>query len=242
MSDGLVERLGLSGQELISVVGAGGKSTLVACLGREYAQAGRTVILTTTTKMGADQLTEPKILTTNLEKVQSHLTTGERLFVVADVDGSKVIGIPPEFVNQLFTETAADVVVVEADGARRRRFKAPADHEPVIPDLSTTVVVVAGAAAIGEPIRDVAHRPERVADLAGVEMSDVLTPTTAASVLLHPEGGRKNVPVGASVHYAISTTAESAGASEALIFELLRNSPDASVHAWSLGSEDLAPI
>lgn len=237
MSGDLTELLGLGNSELISVVGAGGKSTLVACLGREYAQAGRTVILTTTTKMGVDQLTEPKILTTDLEAVQSRLTAGEALFVVADVDGSKVIGIEPEFVDRLLTESTADAVVVEADGARRRRFKAPADHEPVIPGLSTTVVVVAGAAAIGQPIRDGVHRPERVADLAGVHTSDVLTPKTAATVLLHPLGGRKNVPPSASVHYLISTTAETAGASEALISELLRRAPDASVDAWSLGSE-----
>lgn len=234
MSYGLIERLGLGGRELISVVGAGGKSTLVASLGREYAAAGRAVILTTTTKMGADQLVEPKVITSDLETVKANLTTQEPLFVVAGVDGTKVMGIAPAFADKLFTAATADAVVVEADGARRRRFKAPADHEPVIPELSTTVVVVAGASAIGRPIHEVAHRPERVVDLAGGHVSDPLTSAVAATVLLHPQGGRKNVPHGAAIHYLISTNAGTVEASDSLVSELLGRSPDASVQAWSL--------
>lgn len=237
MTDGLVERLGLSTNELISVVGAGGKSTLLAKLGGEYAASGHKVILTTTTKMGVDQLTEPKCLTNDLDVVEVNLVVGAPLFVAAGVDGTKAIGIEPEFVDQLFMGSTSDVVVVEADGARRRHFKAPADHEPVIPDLSTTVVVVAGASAIGWPIQDVAHRAERVAHLADVQISDSLTPAIAAAVLLHPDGGQKNVPPGATITYLITTTATTADAAESLASELLRGSPSASVHRWSPDSD-----
>jgi len=234
MTDGLVERLGLDSKELISVVGAGGKSTLVATLAAEYATTGHKVVLTTTTKMGVDQLTEPKCLTTDLNVIEARLVAGKPLFVAAGVNGTKVIGIEPEFVDQLFTDSTADVVVVEADGARRKRFKAPADHEPVIPSRSTTVIVVAGASAIGEPIADVAHRPEIVAGLAMVDVLRPLTPAIAARVLLHRDGGRKSVPAKARVHYLITANAETAPAARTVAAELRELSPEVSVAVWSL--------
>ena len=78
-------------------------------------------------------------------------------------------------------------------------IKAPADHEPVIPSASTTVIVVASIAAIGHPISEVAHRPERVAGLIGARPDDLLTLEGAARVLLHPAGGLKGIPKKARV-------------------------------------------
>lgn len=183
MSNGLVELLGLGANELVAVVGAGGKSTLVATLGAEYAAMGRKVILTTTTKMSVDQLTEPACFTTDLGAVEAELVAGVPLFVVSGIDGPKVLGIEPGTVDELFVATTTDVVLVEADGARRRRFKAPADHEPAIPTRSTVVVVVAGASAIGGSIADVAHRPEIVAELAGVDVGELLVDPPAENRL-----------------------------------------------------------
>ena len=41
-----------------------------------------------------------------------------------------------------------DHVIIEADGSRRRPFKAPADYEPVVPSTTTTMVSVIGADAL----------------------------------------------------------------------------------------------
>ncbi len=77
---------------------------------------------------------------------------GLPLFVAVDRGQGKLGGPPPEAIDRLFAETSAAYVIVEADGAHRMAIKAPADHEPVIPSASTTVVVVASMAAIGGPI------------------------------------------------------------------------------------------
>ena len=91
----------------------------------------------------------------------------------------------------------ADHVVVEADGARQRPFKAPAEHEPVVPQRSTFVLAIMGADALGRVIWDQCHRPMRVAAVAGCEPFERLTPERAAKVLAHPDGGRKSVPADA---------------------------------------------
>ena len=61
----------------------------------------------------------------------------------------------------------ADYVLAEADGARGLPLKAHAPWEPVIPENASRVVLVLGLDGIGRPIREVCHRPERYAVLAG---------------------------------------------------------------------------
>lgn len=90
-------------------------------------------------------------------------------------------------------------VLVKADGARMREFKAPADNEPQIPDSADTVVPVASAHVVGEPLtEELVHRPEHVADIAGISVGDEVTPEVIGRVLASPAGGLKGVPAGAT--------------------------------------------
>ena len=209
MTAPLREQLGIGEHELISIVGAGGKSTILFSLGSELAAAGRRVILTTTTKMARDQVTDPVCWSVDPVAVERCLVAGSPLFLALDTVPGKVTGPTSEGVDRLFAETTADYVLVEADGARSMSVKAPAEHEPVIPATSTLVIVVAAIDAVGRPIRAVAHRPERVAALAGAGQDDVLTVPNLASTLLHPNGGLKGIPESARVAVAITrVTAE----------------------------------
>ena len=88
---------------------------------------------------------------------------------------------------------AADVVLVEADGAKRLPLKAPAEYEPVIPPCADAVAAVAGMDAVGQAVGAVCHRPERVCALLGAGAEHVLTPEDVALLLANPQGGRKGV-------------------------------------------------
>ena len=194
MTPSLPERLGLVRRELVSIVGAGGKSTILFALGRDLTAAGARVILTTTTRVGADQPSEPICWSADVAHVEAAFLVGLPVFVAAGRAPGKIVGLSPEAIDRLFSETPARFVVVEADGAHRLAIKAPADHEPVVPGASTTVIVVASLAAIGHPISEVAHRPERVAGLIGAQPGDLLTLEGAAAVMLHPHGGLEGIP------------------------------------------------
>jgi len=190
----LADRIGIEKHELISIVGAGGKTTILSSLSRDLATPASRIILTTTTMMAADQVSKPTCWSDDPIEVEKALEPGAPLFVVTGEAPGKATGPTAGAVDRLFLETAADFVIVEADGARSMSIKAPADHEPVIPRLSTTVIVVASIDAIGRPISEVAHRPGLVAELAGVQVNDPLTITDAATVLLHEDGGLKSIP------------------------------------------------
>ncbi|HSJ70230.1 MAG TPA: selenium cofactor biosynthesis protein YqeC [Acidimicrobiia bacterium] len=197
MTSPLHDRLGLGSHELVALVGAGGKSTILATLARELSDLR--VIVTTTTRMAQDQVTQPTCWSDDPAVVDAALEPGSPLFVATERIPGKVIGVSPAAADRLFRMTLADHVLVEADGARGMAIKAPAAHEPVIPSASTTVIVVASIDAVGHPIAEVAHRHMLVGQIIGTHPDNLLTAEGAATVLLHPDGGLKGIPSEARV-------------------------------------------
>jgi probable selenium-dependent hydroxylase accessory protein YqeC len=195
--DELAGALGLKPSEHIALVGGGGKSTLLHALGRQL--QGR-VVLTCTTKMGSDQDGGFPVVDHD-DDPATWPGTGT-IMVWGRVEGSKVHGVAVEACDRW--ATIADYVVSEADGARRRPFKAPRVYEPVVPETVTRVISVIGADALGRVIADQCHRPLRVAALAGCNPYQRLDPLHAATVLLHPRGALKAKPAAAEFTIAIT--------------------------------------
>ncbi len=191
----LAVSLRLADRELLALVGGGGKTTSLAALGGQL--TGRT-ILTTTTKMGRDQLSRFETLDApSDDDLRDALRRGP-VVVRSRVQGHKALGVRPETCDRWFADRATvEHVLVEADGARQRPFKAPRPLEPLIPITATTVLAHIGADALGRVIVDQCHRPMRVAAVAGCSPAERLTPARAATVLLSDRGGRKAVPDGA---------------------------------------------
>jgi probable selenium-dependent hydroxylase accessory protein YqeC len=225
VSGRLSESVGLETRELVAIVGAGGKTTILRALGTELASAGHKVILTTTTKMAPEQMSESVIWSDEPTEVERSLTPGTALFVLAGETHNRVTGPPPESIDRLFSSTTVDHIIVEADGARTKSIKAPSDHEPPIPSTSTTVIVVVGADALGQQFESVAHRLDRIGALTGANGDDVVTPNAVAEILLHPKGGLKGVPDAARVVMAISKVDPSSEAAATELADLLERHP-----------------
>jgi probable selenium-dependent hydroxylase accessory protein YqeC len=198
----LVERFEID-RDLVAFVGGGGKSTLTLTIGRELADAGRHVVVTTTTKMGTDQIPAWATVCHDATAVASALAAGSPAFLLRSIEGPKVIGADPELVSRVFAHHDV-TIVAEADGARRRPFKAPGPHEPVVPRAASLVVVVAGADALYRPIVEVCHRPERVSALTGRGVDEPLGPVDLVTVVNAADGGRRNVPPNARLILALT--------------------------------------
>ena len=179
-------KLEMETHRLVALVGAGGKTSTLYALAREGAEAGRRVVVTTTTHM----MPHPALpLTDAMEALPALL---ERHPVVTlgrflRPDKLSEAGQPARCLAW------ADLVLVEADGARLRPLKAPADHEPVIPAGASAVVALAGLDCLGGTVGEICHRPQRVCALLGVGAEHALTPADVAAVLSSPLGGRKGV-------------------------------------------------
>ena len=170
----------------VALVGGGGKSSTMYALAHEGAAAGLTVVVTTTTHI----LPHPRLsLTGDPGELPALLATHPVVTLGRYDHRGKLTGAGT--LEEALA--AADVVLMEADGARLLPLKAPADHEPVIPPATQAVVAVAGLDCVGQTIQAVCHRPERVAALLGVTLSHILTPADVAAILASPLGGRKDV-------------------------------------------------
>lgn len=205
--------------EMIAFVGAGGKTTAAWRLSDELVHAGERVVFTTTT-----QVFKPRRGSVNLilhpsptvADLDSGFTRGPRVVLAAGLgergdpgqaaregpypaEPVKLVGPAPAVLDCLGGRKARELPgvtwLVEADGARGRLLKAPADHEPVIPSRTDRVVVVAALDALGRPLDgSTVHRPEIAARLLGVEIGVPITPNIIADILSHPLGGMKGIP------------------------------------------------
>ena len=172
---------------VIALVGGGGKTTTMYALAREAREAGKTVIVTTTTQI----LRHPGLFMTGESDtaVLEDLLNKHGILTVGRLDRKdKMTGG-----DVAACAAAADVVLAEADGARVRPLKAPEDHEPVIPPQAAAVLALAGMDCLGRTVGDICHRPERVCALLGVGEDHIRTPADVAAVLSSPQGGRKGV-------------------------------------------------
>ncbi len=199
---GVAVALGLGRRSLVALVGGGGKTTLLFALGRNL--PART-LLTTTTRMGCDRTGGfPCLIGPTDDELATALDDDDAVLVWRTTDERKALGFAPTEVDRWFANGAADHIVVEADGARRRPFTAPAPWEPPIPSTSTHVVACIGADALGYVIADRVHRPLRVAAAAGCAPYERLTPARAAQALTSPVGMMKNVPESARFTVAVA--------------------------------------
>lgn len=203
------QALRIQSRDVISFVGGGGKSTAMFRLADELVAQRKHVVTTTTTRLFAAQVqadAEGKAVLLQYDPAPGFITrvgealgTHSHILIAGDrVEEDKVAGVPPAFIGELSALEGVDVVLVEADGARRRLLKAPAAHEPAVPDATTILVPVIGVTAIGAPLdEEHVHRPELVARLAGLQVGQVVTPLAVAHLLSHADGGLKGKPAAA---------------------------------------------
>lgn len=202
MTDGIISKLPFHSKGIVSIIGAGGKTTLMFQLAKMLHQQGKTVLTTTTTKIFfptplhcPKTIIEPDI-DLLVQQIQSalrtttHISAGSRL----DKENNKLSGLAPETVDALWQTHLFDTILVEADGAAQKPVKASAPHEPVIPQTSTCLIIVTGLDGVGTPL-DVhhVHRPEIFSKNTQLDLGEMITASAVARSILLELKKAKNV-------------------------------------------------
>lgn len=197
----LVEAFRLDEHRRIAFVGAGGKTTAIFRLAEEARQQGEaSVLVAATTHFGAWQTSrgDTHTILTSLDDLEAwQNSAGVHVFTGPPVEEERVAGLSPVLVDALEQVARREgcLLLVEADGSRRKPLKAPAAHEPVIPLWVDEVVVVAGMSGLGSTLEaGHIHRPERFAALSGLNEGQQVTVEGLAKVLLVKVGGLKAIP------------------------------------------------
>lgn len=217
----LTDALRLTPGTAVAFTGAGGKSWALETLAGE--SRGRLPFLgTTTTHLGLHQsglAAEHLSSASRGALTRLQITSDLNLLVTGAVDEAGAKWTAPsadvlEALHRICRESGA-ILAIEADGARSRLIKAPAEHEPVVPPWVDVVVPVIALGAIGRPLGPtIAHRPERIAALLGIDQGEHLSTDHAARLMTSRNGGLKGVPDGAEIRFLM--TGPDAGDGEGL--------------------------
>ncbi len=200
----LQKALGLEGGGVVSLVGAGGKTSLMFRIARELTETGASVLTTTTTKiMWPAQTDSPHVILADsidevLSRARKLLKKTRHMSAVSHQTPphpEKVKGFPPHAINVLWNAGLFSWILVEADGANRRPLKAPALHEPVIPDCSDWVIGLMGLIGVGKTLDEKwIFRPELFAKLTGLRVGEPVTEEAAAASAKRKDGIMKGTP------------------------------------------------
>lgn len=133
---------------VVSLVGAGGKTTMLYLMAQKAASFGKRVLVTTTTHI---MIPPDDVMAWDARQVHELWRIGTYAVIGARAEQEKKLCRPEQaFLKQMMSE--ADLVLIEADGAKHFPCKVPALHEPVILPECDIVVGVAGLSALGKPI------------------------------------------------------------------------------------------
>ena len=159
-SDSLIQSLGLTDRELICLVGAGGKTSLMERLCEEVAKSGTEVVAATTTKISVPTVGSRMrlFLGETVEEVAGKLDRFSGGIPVVGrelITEGKVNGIPPDWCDALYGQGSGAVWVVEGDGARRLPLKAPGEHEPVLASKADNRIAIATVVNHWIALRDI---------------------------------------------------------------------------------------
>ncbi len=229
--------------ELVVFVGAGGKTTAAWRLMNSLLDSGERAIFSTTTRIFKPR-DVPLLLSPHPRPAPIVMKLlGSPGLILAATRGEKgdpeqaarcpyaaepvkLVGLKAVTLNEVARRLPGVTWLVEADGAKGRLLKAPAEHEPVMPRGADLVVVVAGLGVIGKPLIDhTVHRSEIAAQLLNVPLGTVITPDMLATLVGHTSGGLKDVPSRAKVIALLTQQGDSPDAhAETIARQLLSNS------------------
>ncbi|MEZ4396560.1 MAG: selenium cofactor biosynthesis protein YqeC [Candidatus Krumholzibacteriia bacterium] len=201
--------------DLIAVLGSGGKTTLLAAL----AAAARTrfprVLVTTSTRVypfpGLPCVDDPA-------RLPAAFATQRTVFLGQQVEDGKLAG--PDALDVDALRGLADIVLLEADGARGRPFKVHLPRDPELPAAATLALALVGASVLELPVSaDSVHRLDRAPAAWELREGERPAPRQIARALLAPDGmlgktGR--VPVRMLVNQADAYPEHAAALADAL--------------------------
>lgn len=187
-------------KEMICIVGAGGKTSVLFQLARELSAKGMRVVVTTTTAIYYPEREQyDDILISEEESpdlFDNRGNCGITVFGRSVSSEGKLLGVNPELLDTLFLKGSFDYIIVEGDGSKRKPIKAPAKHEPVIPSNTTRLIGVVGLDSIGLEAREEhVHRSELFCKITGCREQDIINTEIISRLIIHKEGLFKAAPV-----------------------------------------------
>jgi probable selenium-dependent hydroxylase accessory protein YqeC len=179
--------------ELFTVVGAGGKTTTIFSIAKELKAFGKKVLIATTTMIFYPVETDyDEVLIVedyDFEILKSIEAASITVIGSKVSEEGKILGTSCNSINKIFKSGIFDFILVEGDGSKRKPIKAPAEHEPVIPEETTILIGVVGMDSLGMEINaDIVHRPEIFCSITDSRIGDKIDFDMILKLIVNPKG------------------------------------------------------
>jgi len=201
--------------EKISIVGAGGKTTLMFILAEELKKRGR-VLITTTTKIYLPKRNQYNCLILKdsfgayINEESKYILNGNIVCVYcgnisktkepdseihvygSSVNGeNKVIGIDDKSISNILNNY--DYILIQSDGAKEKALKAWKEDEPVVSNFTSTTIGVLSGEALNLKIHDGnIHRIDEFLKLINKSVGDSINEEDLLALIFKKEGLFKN--------------------------------------------------
>ncbi|MBC2397069.1 selenium cofactor biosynthesis protein YqeC [Clostridium tetanomorphum] len=212
-------------KDVITFVGAGGKTSTMFNLGEELKKLNKKVLITTTTciykpcKKQYDNLFIGELLDDLLKEIKEGSITVIGSYFINE---NKLKGISSELIDSIVEKNIFDFILIEGDGARRKSIKAPDFYEPIIPIGTSKTVGVIGMDSIGKEINeDNVHRTELFCKITESKIGQIIGEDTVVKLIENKNGLFKGVPKN-SERYLLLNKADSLYNPE-LVYNIIKN-------------------
>lgn len=143
------------GHGVMSITGAGGKTSTMTALARHFRSRGHSVLITTTTKIQSPKLHDYDVdhVFTSEQDVLSHSPLAGESVLYAEsalMDPKKLVSPRLEILDILIPRY--DVVLIEADGSKGLPLKYHTSRDPVVVAQTDATLAVIGASAFSDRV------------------------------------------------------------------------------------------
>jgi len=153
---------------IVSIIGAGGKTSLMWNIAKELGNKEQQCIFSTTTKLWN---TAPKdidiMLASDIDRCKEIIASqrkNKHILLASGISSEqKLLGIDPSWFKYFIQEKNCKFII-EADGAKGKYFKVHASHEPCLPHKTDLVIITLNMEIMGKNLSDqYVHRAELLA-------------------------------------------------------------------------------
>ena len=181
--------IGLKKKDIISFVGAGGKTTMIFKLAQELRQNNK-VLVTTTTKIFFPLEDRYDFISTDSKMLPNYIEMKENGIYILGLgvnQENKILGLSSKELDEL--APYFDYILIEADGAKKKQLKGWNDTEPVIYRKTTKTIGIIDIQAMKMEINeDNVHRSKIFCELSGAVQGEAVRIEHLLKTVINPLG------------------------------------------------------
>ncbi len=189
LTDSFLNGFNIANNDIVAIIGSGGKTSLMFKLAAEAAARGMRVLVTTSTKIFVPGPHQYNAIDTEGSLFAKKTMSEPGIYVGGVlIDGTnKLTGVPlPQLEQRL---SSFDLILIEADGAAEKSLKGWKDSEPVIPAFTTKTIGVIDIQVIGAEVSErLIHRLEIFSQLTGATKGETVSLSHLEKLIEHPDG------------------------------------------------------